>query len=171
MVEVGDRVLVESEKVGSPTRGGVVVAVEERLAVLDRLGGRAFPTLPYPHKPGMAASLAKAFAELGVFFDTVVVCSVTGSTQAGMIAGFAAQETERAVLGIDGSATVAQTRDQIARIARFTAEAIGLGRDLDDYEIVLLDEWHAGTYGIPDERTIIVATGVIAVGCGSAKET
>lgn len=28
-------------------------------------------------------------AELGVFFDTVVVCSVTGSTQAGMIAGFA----------------------------------------------------------------------------------
>jgi hypothetical protein len=31
MVEVGDRVLVESEKVGSPTRGGVVVAVEEPL--------------------------------------------------------------------------------------------------------------------------------------------
>ncbi|WP_346622115.1 amidohydrolase family protein [Blastococcus montanus] len=28
--------------------------VEERLAVLDRLGVRAFPTLPYPHKPGMA---------------------------------------------------------------------------------------------------------------------
>ncbi|WP_199584199.1 amidohydrolase family protein [Blastococcus sp. TF02A-30] len=31
--------------------------VEERLAVLDRLGVRAFPTLPYPHKPGMAAWL------------------------------------------------------------------------------------------------------------------
>jgi uncharacterized protein len=30
---------------------------EERLAVLDRLGVRAFPTLPYPHKPGMAAWL------------------------------------------------------------------------------------------------------------------
>ena len=28
-------------------------------------------------------------AELGVFFDTIIVCSVTGSTQAGMIAGFA----------------------------------------------------------------------------------
>jgi 1-aminocyclopropane-1-carboxylate deaminase len=79
---------------------------------------------------------------------------VTGSTQAGMIAGFAAQEAERAILGIDGSATVAQTREQIARIARATAEAIELGRDLEDAEIVLLDEWHAGTYGIPDERTI-----------------
>ena len=30
---------------------------EERLAVLDRLGVRAFPTLPYPHKPGMAGWL------------------------------------------------------------------------------------------------------------------
>ena len=31
MVEVGDRVLVESEKVGSVTRSGVVTAVEDRL--------------------------------------------------------------------------------------------------------------------------------------------
>ena len=58
------------------------------------------------------------------------------------------------MLGIDGSATVEQTWEQIARIARFTAEAIGLGRELDDDEIVLLDEWHAGTYGIPDEKTL-----------------
>ena len=58
------------------------------------------------------------------------------------------------MLGIDGSATVAQTWAQIARIARATAEAIELGRELDDSEIVLLDEWHAGTYGIPDEKTI-----------------
>jgi 1-aminocyclopropane-1-carboxylate deaminase len=92
--------------------------------------------------------------DLGVFFDTVVTCSVTGSTQAGMIAGFAAQDRPRAVLGIDGSAKVEQTRDQVARIARTTAEAIELGRELDDTEIVLLDEWHAGTYGIPDEKTI-----------------
>jgi 1-aminocyclopropane-1-carboxylate deaminase len=71
-----------------------------------------------------------------------------------MIAGFAAQETPRSVLGIDGSAKVAQTWDQIARIARSTADAIGLGRELRDDEIVLMDEWHAGTYGIPDEKTI-----------------
>ena len=39
--------------------------VDQRLAVLERLGVRAFPTLPYPHKPGMAAWLndeAAAFA-------------------------------------------------------------------------------------------------------------
>ena len=101
-----------------------------------------------------ADEVAEQERDLGVFFDTVVVCSVTGSTQAGMIAGFAAQDQPRAVLGIDGSATVEQTREQVARIARSTAEAIGLGRTLDDSEIVLLDEWHAGTYGIPDEKTI-----------------
>ena len=101
-----------------------------------------------------ADEVAEQERDLGVFFDTVVVCSVTGSTQAGMIAGFAAQEQPRAVLGIDGSATVEQTRAQVARIARMTAEAIGLGRELDDTEIVLLDEWHAGTYGIPDDKTI-----------------
>src|SRR6185436_17073471 len=77
-----------------------------------------------------------------------------GSTHAGMIAGFAAQEQRRTLLGIDASATVAQTRGQIVRIARRTAEAIDLGRPLEDDEVVLLDEWHAGTYGIPDAKTI-----------------
>ncbi len=72
--------------------------------------------------------------DLDVFFDTVVVCSVTGSTQAVMIAGFAAQSRERRLLGIDASATVAQTREQITRIARRTADA--------------------GCYGIPDAKTL-----------------
>jgi 1-aminocyclopropane-1-carboxylate deaminase len=101
-----------------------------------------------------AQEVAQQEQELDVFFDTVVVCAVTGSTQAGMIAGFAAQERERSVLGIDASATVEQTWDQIARIARRTADAIGLGRELADEEIILLDEWHAGIYGVPDEQTI-----------------
>src|SRR5215471_18972770 len=87
-----------------------------------------------------ADEVAEQERELGTFFDTIVVCSVTGSTQAGMIAGFAGQERARSVLGIDGSATVLQTREQITRIARRTAEAIDLGRPLDDEEIVLLDE-------------------------------
>src|SRR3954451_224047 len=80
------------------------------------LGGMGFA--------GWADEVAAQEAELGVFFDTIVVCSVTGSTQAGMIAGFAGQERERRVLGIDGSARPEETRDQVARIARDTAEKI-----------------------------------------------
>jgi 1-aminocyclopropane-1-carboxylate deaminase len=141
---------------------GIRKSWEDALASVEEAGGN-----PYPIPAGAsdhplgglgfarwADEVAEQERELGVFFDTIVVCSVTGSTQAGMVAGFAAHETERAVLGIDGSATVEQTRAQIARIARATAEAIELGRELDDAEIVLLDEWHAGTYGIPDAKTI-----------------
>ncbi|HEY8871298.1 MAG TPA: pyridoxal-phosphate dependent enzyme [Candidatus Limnocylindrales bacterium] len=89
-----------------------------------------------------------------MFFDTVIVCSVTGSTQAGMIAGFADRPRERRVIGIDGSAKPDELRTQVARIAEFTAEAIGLERDLRDDEIVLDDRYHAGTYGIPDAATL-----------------
>jgi 1-aminocyclopropane-1-carboxylate deaminase len=135
---------------------------EDALASVEAAGGKpyAIPAGASDHPLGglgfarWADEVAAQERELGVFFDTIVVCSVTGSTQAGMIAGFAAQDVSRRVLGIDGSATVQQTWDQIARIARQTAEAIELGRALEDTEIVLLDEWHAGTYGIPDEKTL-----------------
>jgi 1-aminocyclopropane-1-carboxylate deaminase len=135
---------------------------EQALADVEERGGKAYaiPAGASDHPLGghgfarWAYEVEEQERELAVFFDTIVVCSVTGSTQAGMIAGFAGQERPRRVLGIDGSATVQQTWDQVARIARRTAESIGLARELRDDEIVLLDEWHAGTYGIPDEKTI-----------------
>jgi 1-aminocyclopropane-1-carboxylate deaminase len=142
---------------------GVRPSWEEALASVREKGGKpyAIPAGGSDHPLGglgfarWAQEVAEQEAELGgIFFDTIIVCSVTGSTQAGMIAGFALQDVERTVLGIDGSATVEQTWNQIARIARQTAEGIGLGRELRDEEIVLLDEWHAGTYGIPDGKTI-----------------
>jgi 1-aminocyclopropane-1-carboxylate deaminase len=140
---------------------GVRRSWEEALQSVEDAGGKpyAIPAGASDHPLGglgfarWAEEVAQQERELGVFFDTIVVCSVTGSTQAGMIAGFARHE-RRSVLGVDGSATVEQTWDQIARIARNTADAIGLGRELRDDEIVLLDEWHAGTYGIPDAKTI-----------------
>jgi 1-aminocyclopropane-1-carboxylate deaminase len=135
---------------------------EAALAEVEEAGGKpyAIPAGASDHPLGglgfarWAGEVAEQERELGVFFDTVIVCSVTGSTQAGMIAGFAAQERERRVIGIDGSAKPAETHEQVARIARSTAEKIGLGRDLRDEEIVLDDRWHAGIYGIPDEGTI-----------------
>jgi 1-aminocyclopropane-1-carboxylate deaminase len=141
---------------------GIRPSWEQALADVEARGGKpyAIPAGASDHPLGglgfarWADEVADQERELGLFFDTVVVCSVTGSTQAGMVAGFAAHERGRTVLGIDGSATVEQTWDQVARIARGTAEAIGLGRELRDDEIVLLDEWHAGTYGIPDAKTI-----------------
>ena len=120
-----------------------------------RLGGLGFANWAY--------EVAEQEAELGVFFDTIVVCSVTGSTHAGMIAGFAAlaESTGRAgtgrhrrVLGIDASAKIAETRDQVERIARNTADLIGLGRELRADEITVLEGWAGDYYGIPVESTL-----------------
>jgi 1-aminocyclopropane-1-carboxylate deaminase len=105
-----------------------------------------------------AHEVAAQEAELGVFFDTVVVCSVTGSTQAGMVAGFAQLEEQgarpRRVLGIDASAKPAETRDQVLRIAQRTATAIGVRRELTVDDVELDERFHAGVYGIPDATTI-----------------
>lgn len=115
-----------------------------------RLGGLGFARWAY--------EVAEQEEELGVFFDTVVVCSVTGSTQAGMVAGFAALAEEgarpRRVLGIDASADPGRTREQIARIARGTAELIGVQAEVKDADIELDARYHAGTYGLPDEATL-----------------
>ncbi|KAA9086546.1 1-aminocyclopropane-1-carboxylate deaminase [Microbacterium radiodurans] len=96
--------------------------------------------------------------QLGVFFDTIVVCTVTGSTHAGMIAGFADLaenfgDRPRRVIGIDASATIEKTREQVDRIARRTADLIGLGRDLRDDEIDVREGWAGDEYGIPVAST------------------
>jgi 1-aminocyclopropane-1-carboxylate deaminase len=101
-----------------------------------------------------AAEVADQEHDLGVFFDTVIVCSVTGSTQAGMVAGFALEDKGRHVIGIDGSAKPEETHAQVLRIAQDTAKKIGVARELRSDDVVLDDRYHAGTYGIPDETTI-----------------
>jgi 1-aminocyclopropane-1-carboxylate deaminase len=130
-------------------RGGTPYAIPAG-ASDHRLGGLGFARWAY--------EVEQQERELGVFFDTVVVCAVTGSTHAGMIAGFAALEEAggrpRRVIGIDASAKLDETRDQVARIARATAELIGVGRPLRDDEITVLPGWAGDKYGIPVESTL-----------------
>src|SRR5262249_39609436 len=85
---------------------------------------------------------------------TVVVCTVTGSTHAGMIAGFALTDRPRRVIGIDASATLEQTRAQVERIAPHTADLIGLHRELRDDEITVPSGWAGERYGIPVQSTL-----------------
>ncbi|WP_448621833.1 1-aminocyclopropane-1-carboxylate deaminase [Geodermatophilus sp. URMC 65] len=139
---------------------------EAALAEIEARGGKpyAIPAGASDHPLGglgfasWAEEVAAQEAELGVFFDTVVVCSVTGSTQAGMVAGFAKLEEDgarpRRVLGVDASAKPAETRDQVLRIAQRTGQLIGLRRQLTLDDVELDERYHAGVYGIPDETTI-----------------
>jgi len=127
------------------SRGGTPYAIPAG-ASDHRLGGLGFANWAY--------EVEKQERELGVFFDTIVVCSVTGSTHAGMIAGFAGQERPRRVIGIDASAKIDETRAQVERIARNTARLIGLERELRDDEITVLEGWAGDLYGIPVQSTL-----------------
>ncbi len=133
-------------------RGGTPYAIPAG-ASDHPLGGLGFANWAY--------EVEQQEKELGVFFDTIIVCTVTGSTHAGMIAGFAGQDRPRRVIGIDASATLDKTREQVARIARGTAELIGLGRALREDEITVLEGWAGDLYGIPVQSTIdaILLTG------------
>jgi 1-aminocyclopropane-1-carboxylate deaminase len=141
---------------------GFKASWEQALADVEAGGGKPYP-IPAgasDHRLGglgfarWAQEVEAQERALGVFFDTVIVCSVTGSTQAGMIAGFAAQERPRRVVGIDASAKPVETLDQVGRIARSTAALIDVGRELRSEEIILDDRYHAGTYGLADSTTV-----------------
>ena len=145
---------------------GIRDSWKQALADVEASGGTpyAIPAGASEHRLGglgfanWAFEVAEQEKALGVHFDTIVVCTVSGSTHAGMIAGFAALEeltgVRRRVLGIDASATIDKTRDQVGRIARHTAELIELGRDLRDDEITVLEGWAGDLYGIPVDSTM-----------------
>jgi 1-aminocyclopropane-1-carboxylate deaminase len=145
---------------------GVKPSWEAALREVTESGGRPYP-IPAGASDhplgglgfaGWAYEVAEQERRLGVFFDTVVVCSVTGSTQAGMVAGFAALVQAggrpRRVLGVDASAKPAQTRAQVVAITRRTAEQLGVTQQITEADVELDERYHAGTYGIPDDGTL-----------------
>jgi 1-aminocyclopropane-1-carboxylate deaminase len=102
---------------------------------------------------GFAEEVRAQEKELGFKFDYIVVCVVTGSTQAGMIVGFAADNRADRVIGIDASGTLAQTRAQVRQIVDNTAELVELGRTVRDDEIVINPDYAYPAYGVPSDET------------------
>ena len=102
---------------------------------------------------GFAEEVRAQEAEMGIRFDYVIVCTVTGSTHAGMLVGFAADGRANKVIGIDASFTPDQTRAQVMQIAKQTADIVDLGRDVTDDDLVLIEDYAYPAYGIPSDET------------------
>lgn len=102
---------------------------------------------------GFAEEVVEQEKALGFAFDFIIVCVVTGSTQAGMIVGFAAEGRADRVIGIDASATPDRTRAQVRQIVDNTAELLGLGRAVRDDEIVINPDYAYPAYGVPSDET------------------
>jgi len=135
---------------------------ERALEDVLRSGGKPFPIPAGCSEHPLGGLGFVAFAEevraqenqLGIRFDYIVVCSVTGSTQAGMIVGFAVDGRADRVIGIDASAKPTSTREQIKRIAANTAKLVELGREIRDEDVVLDSRYGGPEYGLPNEGTL-----------------
>ena len=140
---------------------GIRKSWEKALKEVEAEGGRpyAIPAGASVHKfgglgyVGFAEEVRAQEKQMGITFDYVIVCVVTGSTQAGMIVGFAADDRAHRVIGIDGSGTPQQLRAQVREIVDNTAELVELGRVVRDDEIVILEDYAYPAYGVPSRET------------------
>jgi 1-aminocyclopropane-1-carboxylate deaminase len=141
---------------------GIRESWQQALDAVRKRGGKpyAIPAGASDHRLGglgfanFAREIHRQEQEHEVFFDHVIVCSVTGSTQAGMIVGFAAQNRPRKVIGIDASAKPEETRAQVLKIARNTAEIVELGREITGDDVILEDAYAGERYGVPTHATL-----------------
>ncbi len=152
----------EVELVNEPFAIGIKQSWENALDDVRRRGGKpyAIPAGASDHPlgglgyVGFAEEVRAQEQELGFRFDYVIVCSVTGSTQAGMVVGFAHDGRAQKVIGIDASAKPEETRAAILKIARDTAEKVGLNRPIEEADVVLNEDYAYPEYGIASAETL-----------------
>lgn len=141
---------------------GIRPSWEKAMSDVEESGGKPFP-IPAgcsEHPYGglgfvrFADEVRQQEEELGFKFDYIVVCSVTGSTHAGMLVGFAADGRAQRVIGIDASAKPEKTRAQVLRIAQNTAKLVELGREITAEDVVLDTRYAYPEYGLPNEGTL-----------------
>jgi 1-aminocyclopropane-1-carboxylate deaminase len=114
-------------------------------ASMHKLGGLGYV--------GFAEEVRTQEQALGFRFDYIVVCTVTGSTHAGMVVGFARDGRARNVIGIDASCTPEQTHRQVLQIAQKTTKLIESGDKITSEDVVLNADYAYPVYGVPSDET------------------
>ncbi|MEQ8320018.1 MAG: 1-aminocyclopropane-1-carboxylate deaminase [Rhodospirillales bacterium] len=142
--DIGIRESWENALEDVKAKGGKPYAIPAGASV-HKYGGLGFV--------GFAEEVRAQEAEMGITFDYIIVCTVTGSTHAGMLVGFAKDGRADKVIGIDASFTPEQTRAQVMQIAQQTANLVELGRDITDDDLVLIEDYAYPAYGIPSDET------------------
>ncbi|OAG75495.1 1-aminocyclopropane-1-carboxylate deaminase [Acetobacter malorum] len=102
---------------------------------------------------GFAEEVRAQEAEMGMKFDFIVVCTVTGSTHAGMVVGFADDGRARQVIGIDGSFTPKPVKAQVLDIAQKTSALVD-GPAIAGDDIILMEDYAYPAYGVPSKETV-----------------
>ncbi|KAK6442530.1 hypothetical protein LTR95_001232 [Oleoguttula sp. CCFEE 5521] len=124
-----------------PFHIGHKTATQEAFAEIEKAGGKPYyiPAGASDHELG----------GLG-FTKFVVELAEQEKTEAAVLR----HGRGRKVIGIDASGKPAETKAQVARIARNTAKLLDNTLEVPDEAIVLDERFHAGIYGIPGPGTI-----------------
>src|ERR1043166_4558528 len=127
----------------------MVAAVAAKIGMKCRLVQESW----VPHEDAVYDRVGNILLSRVMGADVRLVGTVTGSTHAGMLVGFAKDGRERKVIGIDASFTPDQTKAQVLDIARNTAGLVELGREIADDDVVLIEDYAYPAYGVPSDET------------------
>lgn len=122
------------------------------------LGGMGFARFAF--------ELIQQEKEIGVFFDTIIVPSIGGSTAGGMLAGFrlaaktcnntTCQKRNRRIIAMFTGSDPPSLHASLAEVARRTADRLGVVEDDDisETDCEIDSRFNAGAYGLVDTKTI-----------------
>ena len=146
--------------------------VEEVLANLTAAGKKPYyiPVGGTEHPLGgmgfarFAFELIQQEKETGVFFDTIIVPSIGGSTAGGMLAGFklatkackdARPKRNRRIIAMFTGSDPPSLHASLPKVARRTAVRLGMeGDDLSEADYEIDSRFNAGAYGQVDAKTV-----------------
>lgn len=152
--------------------GPIMGNLDETMKTIRERGGTPYfiPSGASGHPLGglgfarWAFELCEQEAEMGVFFDTIVVSVNSGSTVAGMVAGFKLMEREgkgsqprdRKIICVDAASRPAQELEPtILKIAREAASKINVpADDITESDFIIEDRFTSGSYGVPNDDTL-----------------
>ena len=137
-------------------RNAAIAALSETL----QEQGKTTYQVPYGvSSPLGAIGYARAFHEImdqalaqGMKPATIVHCSGSGGTQAGLIAGMSGSEFDVEILGIDIDAEPERVRSDVRELAKKCARL--LGGEVDDNDVRVVAGYAGSAYGVPHQETL-----------------
>ncbi|MGI9271743.1 MAG: 1-aminocyclopropane-1-carboxylate deaminase/D-cysteine desulfhydrase [Woeseiaceae bacterium] len=97
-----------------------------------------------------AAEIAMQSAESGVEFDYLIHCTGSSSTQAGLLAGFAALGVKTHVIGVSDDDETEIKRARVRLLANNALQELGLAVRVAEQDVEVISS-SANAYGVPDK--------------------
>jgi 1-aminocyclopropane-1-carboxylate deaminase len=100
-----------------------------------------------------AAEIALQAQDLGLEFDYVVHCTGSSSTQAGLLAGFAALTSHTRVIGVADDDEITDKVERVLRLANATLAELGFAATLSRSDVTVVSA-DPSPYGVAASKTI-----------------